>query len=76
MIRVLKPGGRAVICLKRRSLFGLYVHLLWRTQFRPRTWWLSLIGNQAGTEIVATKEDINGYFARMSFAILMVKSRH
>lgn len=31
MIRVLKPGGILILCITRRSLSGLYVHLKWRT---------------------------------------------
>ena len=31
MMRVLKPGGLLIACLTRRSAFGAYVHLKWRT---------------------------------------------
>lgn len=31
MIRVLKPGGMVFVCVTRRSLFGAFVQLLWRT---------------------------------------------
>lgn len=32
MTRVLRPGGVLILCLTRRTLPGLYVHLKWRTQ--------------------------------------------
>ncbi|WP_299472253.1 class I SAM-dependent methyltransferase [uncultured Roseibium sp.] len=31
-LRVLKPGGTLLLVLTRKSLFGAYVHLKWRTQ--------------------------------------------
>lgn len=31
MVRVLKPGGRLITCLTRRTFLGMYVHLKWRT---------------------------------------------
>lgn len=31
MVRVLKPGGRLIVCLTRRSPLGMVVHLKWRT---------------------------------------------
>ncbi len=31
MVRVLKPGGRLIACLTRRSALGIYVQLKWRT---------------------------------------------
>lgn len=31
MVRVLKPGGLLIVCLTRRSPFGTYIHLKWRT---------------------------------------------
>ena len=31
MLRVLKPGGRLLVCLTRRSLLGMLVQLAWRT---------------------------------------------
>jgi len=31
MMRVLKPGGLLIACITRRSAFGMYVHLKWRT---------------------------------------------
>ncbi len=31
MARVLKPGGRLVACMTRRSALGLLIHLKWRT---------------------------------------------
>lgn len=31
MVRVLKPGGRLVACLTRRTLLGMMIHLKWRT---------------------------------------------
>jgi demethylmenaquinone methyltransferase/2-methoxy-6-polyprenyl-1,4-benzoquinol methylase len=32
MMRVLRPGGIVILCLTRRTLPGLYVHLKWRTR--------------------------------------------
>lgn len=31
MVRVLKPGGRMVVCVTRRTLLGMLVHLKWHT---------------------------------------------
>jgi len=31
MVRVLRPGGRLLVCVTRRSGPGLWVHLRWRT---------------------------------------------
>lgn len=31
MTRVLKPGGLLIACITRRSAFGMFVHLKWRT---------------------------------------------
>lgn len=31
MVRVLKPGGRLIACLTRRSVLGIYVQVKWRT---------------------------------------------
>lgn len=31
MVRVLKPGGRLIICVTRRTLLGMMVHLKWHT---------------------------------------------
>lgn len=31
MVRVLKPGGRLIACLTRRSWLGMMIHLKWRT---------------------------------------------
>lgn len=31
MVRVLKPGGRLVVCVTRRTLFGMMIHLKWHT---------------------------------------------
>ena len=32
MVRVLKPGGRLVVCVTRRSLLGMVIHLKWHTR--------------------------------------------
>ena len=32
MVRVLRPGGRLICCITRRSLPGMMIHLKWRTQ--------------------------------------------
>jgi len=31
LARVLKPGGRVILCMTRRSAFGAYIHMKWRT---------------------------------------------
>lgn len=31
MVRVLKPGGRLVVCMTRRTLLGMWIHLKWHT---------------------------------------------
>lgn len=31
MVRVLRPGGRLVVCVTRRTLLGMLVHLKWHT---------------------------------------------
>ena len=31
MVRVLKPGGRLVVCVTRRTLLGMMIHLKWHT---------------------------------------------
>lgn len=31
MVRVLKPGGRLVVCVTRRTLMGMLIHLKWHT---------------------------------------------
>lgn len=31
MVRVLKPGGRLVVCVTRRTLLGMIIHLKWHT---------------------------------------------
>lgn len=42
MVRVLKPGGLAMVCVTRRSPFGLYLHFKWRTRWvtadQAETW--------------------------------------
>jgi demethylmenaquinone methyltransferase/2-methoxy-6-polyprenyl-1,4-benzoquinol methylase len=32
MVRVTRPGGVVILCLTRRSLPGLYIHMTWRTR--------------------------------------------
>ncbi len=45
MRRVLKPGGLLIVCLTRRSFFGLYVHVKWRirqmTSDQVENWFLA-----------------------------------
>ena len=31
MVRVLKPGGRLIVCITRRTVLGMMVHLKWHT---------------------------------------------
>jgi demethylmenaquinone methyltransferase/2-methoxy-6-polyprenyl-1,4-benzoquinol methylase len=47
MVRVLKPGGIMFACMTRRSVFGTFVQLRWRTSMvseRQGTAWLREIG--------------------------------
>ncbi len=73
MMRVLKPGGKLLFCITRRSVFGFYVHLNWRTQFKSIPWWRDVIRRQDGVRIEKIVDDMGGAFSNMSFAVFGAK---
>ncbi|MBV6632304.1 MAG: methyltransferase domain-containing protein [Alphaproteobacteria bacterium] len=73
MMRVLKPGGRMVLCITQRSAFGFYIHLIWRTQVKPAAWWRAMLARSRQLRAVQRQEDIGGYFSRMSWVVTGVK---
>ncbi|MET1414489.1 class I SAM-dependent methyltransferase [Roseibium sp. HPY-6] len=49
-LRVLKPGGTLILVLTRKSLFGAYVHLKWRTQQLSSSGVLGWLKNEGLTD--------------------------
>jgi len=74
MVRVLRPGGRLVLCVTARSLFGLYVHLNWRTQLRAISWWRETITGAGDLAVDLVVDDLGGAVANMSVAVAGVKA--
>ena len=73
MVRVVRPGGLVVVCLTRRTVFGFYVHLRWRTHMvsdSDAAAWLRSAGLQNVHPLASGNR---GVFRKLSIACIGTK---
>ncbi len=66
MLRVLKPGGLLFVCVTRRSLLGMLVHLAWRThRVTPAKAkrWLLASGLESVRELPFERRAVSGHLS-------------
>lgn len=76
MVRVARPGGLVFACITRRTLPGLWIHLLWRTHMVSPSEAEQLLQRAQLENVQCMTPDRKSHFRKLSVACCGVKPVH